>query len=166
MSGSDVIAYLLWVMAGAAVIVALAMIPALLLVTAYRFGGSRTLWGLAVLFSVGLSASLLPTILDEAGWSVALFWAFSTVVAPLATAAAIVVGIGGASAWRQTLGAGSTALLVACLPFAIAAVLIAQWAEKLMAAAALGLMSYLALRHYQSFRHSRRAVWDSSPPAV
>jgi hypothetical protein len=156
MSPLDGIAHLVSSSVLGAVLVGLAMLPAWLLVVAYRRGGARILWHVAILLSATLFWFLaLPGVIAERNWGTILFAGFTTVMPPLTAAVAIASGIGAGRALQQTLGAGSVGILTAALPFMLFSVLKGPRSARVMAVAAVALTAYLAVRHWSLTRTHR-----------
>lgn len=157
-----VIDHMVWSIAVAVAILAVATLPALLLVAAYE-RGSWQLWSAAAALSLLFSYPAgLQDLLSDGDWQEALFRGFATISPPLISAAALVGGIGGTSFWPRTLAAASVGVLTVALPVMAILVSSGPWDDRLMAVAAIALLLYAILRHlWQRGIVSRRSGRDT-----
>ena len=124
------------------VLIALAWIPARLLVAAHRFGGSTGLYGVAILFAIVIGQYWLDLL---EGHALTILFC----VAPFAAAAATIkAGVGGTNTIRQSTAAGSAMVLTLVIPALLILMMKGPTSASLMAAVGVMLAVYLIWRRW------------------
>jgi hypothetical protein len=156
MSGLDVAMYMVMALVVAAIPIAVAMIPAFLLVLTERHAGRVWMYVAAVTLCVVLTYLYLNWLAGGAPDREAYvnFFAWAAVGFGSMTAS-IVAGIGRPGVLRQTMAAGSAALFVPVTLLLLVVLVFGDTHERLMAAGGVALAVWLVLRHWQ---RSRRPV--------
>ena len=154
MTSSDAMMYLMVFTLWGAVVVALAMIPAGLLVAAHRLAGSGGLYAASILMAA-ITISYWLGVFERQTLTMAILFC----TPPFAAAAGTIkADVGGGSAIRQTMAAGSAIVLAAAIPALVALMIEGPRSASLMGAAGVALALYLIWRRWMLERRRARQI--------
>lgn len=152
MSVFEIASYMAGAIVLCAIPVAVAMVPACLLVMTQRFAGRVAMCGAAAIVCVATTYLYLNWLYDAPDRESYLNFFAWAALGFASMAAAIVAGLGQPEIWRQTVVAASAALFVPVTLLLLALVVFGRGPERLMAVGGAALAAYLVFRHWQTRR--------------
>ena len=150
MSGFEVATYMAGAIALCAIPIAIAMVPAFLLVITQRFAGRLAMCVAAVIVCVASTYFYLNWLYDAPDRESYLSFFAWAALAFGSMVAAIIAGIGRQAIWRQTMAAASAALFVPVTLVLLGLAVFGKGPERLMAAGGVALAAYLVFRHWHT----------------
>ena len=152
MSGFDVATYMVGAIALCAIPLAIAMVPAFLLVITQRFAGRVAMCVAAFIVCIAFTYFYLNWLYDAPDRESYLNFFAWAALAFGSMSVAIAAGMGQPAIWRQTMAAASAALFVPVTLLLSGLAVFGSGPERLLAAGGAALAAYLVFRHWQARR--------------